>query len=140
MEWFSDQEHILYFCYFKCELVAFSSECLSSRRQGFFVCLMRYFYRDLGIPKHGASLFHNGPPSWGDIPDIREIWMGTHGAWATTAAPQVRRSCFAGPVVLRPVAQHVNPALPLVDPKFPDILLVDRLSPGTWLLLECSAS
>ena len=67
-------------------------------------------------------------------------WAPIHGAWATTAAPQVRRSCFAGPVVLRPVAQHVNPALPLVDPKFPDILLVDRLSPGTWLLLECSAS
>ena len=95
---------------------------------------------DLGIPKHGACQFHNGPPSWTDIPDIGEIWMGTHGAWATTAAPQVRRSCFAGPVVLRPVAQHVNPALALVDPKFPDILLVDRLSPGTWLLLECSAS
>ena len=61
--------------------------------------------------------------------------MGICGAWATTAAPQVSRCCFAGPVVLRPVAQQVNLALPLADPKFPDVLLVGCPSPRTWLLI-----
>ena len=58
--------------------------------------------------------------------------MGICGARPTTAAPQVSRCCFAGPVVLRPV----NLAIPLVRPKFPGVLLVGWPSPGrTWLIL-----